>query len=446
MAKSTPINGISGRCVVQFAQVGANNQVSTAPVPFFDENQVVHESSKIEAQINGPKMATHVLQVRSPDYINKYLIPQLASSTPFLQYRLGISSGNSTVWLPFERHVILNDTIQVLPDSTSGPRVAFRTADLLWLLGFSHVRTHKGPISSMVSKLWTNTTSSLAANTIIEPTLIPGRGSTSDTAGVYYQSEDTDLEFIKDRLLPRAVSTSGRSGYRFFVLDDIFHFHTPGYGQSTSKAIKYSSNAPLANDLQVVDRSVEYAQNGSTGVAVYSYDPVTGTAKTLNSSPTNVAIFSTQRGGFNGLVTISGHIGQNLEIDEQSKAQHLYSVYRNETYDAELTLVSNLDLRLGDIVTLQVSAGQTRTAYSGYWEVTSHIFSVDNSALTTAVHLSRGEIDIPAGKTLSDPNGVAGATNELTPNIAPATAGSGGTPTPMPSQVSSGKVVQVTQQ
>ena len=427
MADSTSYN--IGRCVISIKQLDSSG--NHTDIPFFDENKMAHVKTVVESTINAPKIAVHTFQVSSPDYINSDLIPSLSTDLPFISFSLGIQSGKFTKWLPPERHIILNDTIQVLPDSTSGPLVSFRTADLLWLYGYSHVRVHKGPISDMVQAIWdilVGGTSQARDNTLIEPCINTGRGSTTDAAGVYYQSNDTDLNFLKTKLTVRARNTSQRSGYRFYVLDDYFHFHTPGYKQTAPKYLPYSNQSNGASNLEVSDRSVEYAQRGNSLVTAYAYNPLSGEFKGLDADPDNTAVFSTARGGYTGLVTMPVHVGQNLEIDELSKAQHLYSSYRNETYSASLVLPTNIDIRLGDIVDLQVAGkAGTKSAYSGLWEVQAHTFDVDNGTLLTKIRLGRGEIYVTSGINISDPNTGFTDTASLSPNLDP--AASAGTPT-----------------
>jgi hypothetical protein len=446
---SQAINGISGRCVVEFVQINSNGTVAKGiPDRFFDDDQIIHVSTTIEACINKPKMCVHVMQAKSPAYVNDTLIPNLLSSIPVLAMRFGITAGGSQKWLPYERHVILNDTIQVLPDAVNGPKVSFKTADWLWFFGYGHVRAHKGSISAIALHIWdllggnqnVNGGNQLntAPNAVVEDCLAPGRGNTTDTAGVYYQSAETDLDFLSTKLLPRAFSTEGKAGYRFFVLDDALHFHTPGYNQPVAKLISYSGNAPLAENLMVSDKSVEYAQKGGTGVVAYTHDPLTGFSQPLVSDPLDVAIFANTRGQYGSTPAQNGqqslnvavtyamsHIGQNLAIDEKTKIQHKYANYRTESYSATLSLKSNIDVHLGDIVDLYVagSAGK-RNAYSSYWEVQKIVYAIDLGVLTTHLTLGRGELLVNQDKVALDPNTGASTadtspTTNLKPNIAP---------------------------
>ena len=417
------INGIIGRCIIQFAQVGPNNVVSSDNAPFFDETKMAHEMSVIESTINGYKTASHVFQVTSTSYVNTDLIPKMAGSNPFVQVRVGLNLGGTTKWLPFERHIILNDTISVMPDSVSGPKVSFRTVDALWALGYNHVRVHKGTISDMVTKLWND---NIGGNVLVEPCVTPNRGSSIDATGVYYQSNCTDLDFIIGKLTPRAISTSLKSGYRFYMLDDTMHFHTSGYGQNVPKIVQYTGAGPLVNNMMIEDRSIEYDQMGSNGVVVYSYDPVNGLPLNIQSASNGVAIFGNSRGSYSGTpTTIYGHIGPNLAVDENSKAQSIYAAWRTESYTGSITLQSNIDVRLGDIIDVRISSG---SAYGGLWEVIKHVMTIDNGVLTTAIKFCRGEINVKAGTQVNDPLASAVTTGKLVPNIQPYKGSGNNTP------------------
>jgi len=86
--------------------------------------------------------------------------------------------------------------------------------------------TDKAYSNSLISEIVAEIAHRNKLQAVLSPT--EGRGD-------YWQRCESDIEFIRKRLLPLAVGTDGRKDFMFYIDGDILHFHPPDLKQQPAK-------------------------------------------------------------------------------------------------------------------------------------------------------------------------------------------------------------------
>ena len=143
--------------------------------------------------------------VRDP-HNEKKLAPlkkAFGSGDPKIQVRLGIGSpGGVMNWLPWQKHTIYKYGASLVGQAKeTGWITTMKSRDALWSASrFNKITTRKGKVSDIVSQI----AGENEMGTFIEPTSSP--------AWTFVQSRMSDVQFIQERMVPRAVNGSGRGG------------------------------------------------------------------------------------------------------------------------------------------------------------------------------------------------------------------------------------------
>jgi hypothetical protein len=241
---------------------------------------------------------------------------------------------------------------------------------------------HKGKISSIVQAI----VALYDQEAVIEET---------NYEGFYIQSFQSDLDFLRNRMLYRAKSLRGIGNYQMFVKDGIVHFHPPDY-RADLKLIRYFKGP--GTDLLKSDQGQIMLDKGVAGVRFVSYSPFGGQFKEIVTDRTKTLKFGNVIPDIERLkgaeVNYPHHITLNPEVEVQALADNFYEDARLNTYEVELTIPNTLALRHGDILFLDISASQERTSdWSGYYYVTKTTIAYLRGAISMRAVLRRGELN-----------------------------------------------------
>lgn len=354
----------------------------TESVPVLSQEVLLNRAEVTEV-CDGITSAVFTIQSATRNYVDNLLKKAQSEKTPTVRWRIGIGFPDGVAeWMPWQEHVIRSSSSALVGlGVASGYLTIIHTSDLLWEIDYiNRTVARKGKISDIVQAI----ADSYSLPSVIEPT---------KTDGLYYQSFSSDYEFVKMRMVPRALNDKNRGNYQFYLRDGTLHFHTIDYRAELKNFVYYGS--PGSN-LTSQDFSQELIDAGSAGVRVVYYDPYTGkfgtelskpeqTLRLGNTSPDLTSLAGAER---NIMLTI----GTNRDIDSTSIASNTFEFAKSGMYTLNLTIPKTIFFRANDLcrVTIQPNSGQVPPS-SGTYQVFKIIHNVDKSSITSEVLMRRGE-------------------------------------------------------
>jgi len=285
-------------------------------------------------------------------------------------------------WNPWQELIIRQPISKI---EGMGPSAGYYTtivaSDLLWEINrINRVVSRKGKVSDIVQ----NIADSYGLPAVIEPTKYEG---------LWVQSYISDYEFIRWRMLYRALNDKGRGNYKFFMRDNVLHFHTIDY-QTTIKEFAYYLSQ--SSRLVLTDVSQEMLEEGAGGYRYVVHDPYSGIMQEVLEDRTKVLVLGNEapRGyDIKGIQrNVMFHVGSNRSPEALALATSRYEDAKTQAFKVELTIPKSLFFQAGDIVNLVVNpvSGQT-TPTSGYYLVPKVIHVIDRTSIVSAISFERGE-------------------------------------------------------
>jgi hypothetical protein len=369
---------VEGKVFVEVEIRLPNNKV----IPF-DSVNAIHVKSVITESLSGP--AVHELTVKAPstDYMDGVIRFSQSQGTPKIRYRIGVGSAGNSAYLPWQNHLI-KTPVAILEGMGNGAGHMCRidTHDNLFTISrATKVAAHRGKISSIVQKI---AESNGLTESVIEET---------KDEGMWIQSFSDDLEFIRSRLLHRAVNSKGRGNYNFYIQDNVVHFHTPDYQAALKDVVYYGANM---TGLTQIDDSQSMLEFGASGVKLMVHDPYTGQMKEVSSDPSKALKLGNVMNLLNKVVgadmNVPFHLSTNSPSEAENIAQSLYEKARSQTLSLKLNVTKSIFIRVGDIVRIGISPSPNKTTvWSGTYLVTGSKSIIDGGALVSSFILKRGE-------------------------------------------------------
>lgn len=356
---------------------------STETVPFVGGSISLIHSSLSHPTI-GYAVYKHYLNAPSFDYVDKLLQTAMVDGTPVMRCRIGIGSGEKLDWLPWQVHTITSyKAVPLGFGAATGHMVEITSCDVLWVMDkVNRVAPHKGKLSDIAKAI----IDQYDHESVIEET---------NYEGFYIQSFQSDLDFLRNRVMHRAKSMRGVGNYQLFVKDGIVHFHPPDY-RTDLKAMRYFKGP--GTDLLKRDQGQTMLDKGVAGVRFVSYSPFGGQFKEIVTDRNKTLKFGNvipdiER--FQGAeINFPHHVTLNPETEIQALADNFYEDARLNTYEVELTIPNTLQLRHGDILFLDISPSQERTSdWSGYYYVTRTTTAYLRGSISMRTVLRRGELN-----------------------------------------------------
>jgi hypothetical protein len=354
----------------------------------FDQEKIAFVEATIQDSVLGQHQAEHLFRSGDPALLSA-LKNAMAGANPVLLFRLGFG-GDVPLWLPWQRHLITDyfSRAQGIGTNAGHVLVIKTEGELTRMSRGSKVVARKGTISGIVQSIAQST----GLEAVVEPT---------DGEFVLIQSFLDDTQFIRERLLDRAINKQGKGGYFFFIRDNVLHFHTLDY-QGSVKHVDYY--ADFSGNFDAMDRSQNPVlwHAGITGVCVVLHDPYTGQSKEVDSDPAKAVRLADSIYQFDavegGNVTVPYHLSTNPVVEANAIAQARYQRARLATFKTELTLFKSILIRHGDLLNLNLDQQNNRTSeYSGYHYVVSTTHAIKQGKVTSVYTLNRGETQTKRG-------------------------------------------------
>lgn len=364
----------------------------TQTKPLLDKTAILQRADITET-CGGISHATFVIQSATRDYVDKLLKEAQSDVTPRVRWRLGIGFPDGiSEWLPWQDHIIKSsgNGLEGL-GIASGYLTVLNTADLLWEINrVNRVAARKGKISEIVSAI----IGSYKLPSVVEPT---------KSNGLYYQSYISDHEFIRNRMVPRALNDRDRGNYQFYMRDGTVHFHTIDYQSELKEFVYYASPG---TKLSHHDHAQELIDVGAAGVRVIYYDPYTGLYGAINSNPEKTLRLSNTAPDTSKLEGVQRNIpvtmGTNRMIDPTTIAANEFESAKAGIYTLNLQVPKTLFFRPNDLCRVVIQPdSQEVPPSSGTYQVYRVHYIVDKNSLVTEAVLRRGEY-LTKGNTQSD--------------------------------------------
>lgn len=341
--------------------------------------------------VNGSASVT--LTTTSTDYVNSTLRLASVNGTPIVKLRFGVGTPDRIAWIPWQTHLILGfEAVTEGFGTTTGYDINIITGGLFHLIDrATHTASFRGSISSVVQ--------TIANRNNVESAVIE---DTSDT-GLWIQSFQGDISFVRKRLIARARSTRRRGDYHFYARDGVIHFHSTDY-QARIIDLNYDGSAHAS--LTLADLSQKQVPHGAAGVTMIGYDPYAGKSRTSQSIPDDALRLGNiipQLSNAAGVTrTMRMHFSENGPNELPIIAQNAYESARSESFKLVLNMDRSGILRAGDILRINLASNTTRTsAWTGTYLVASGSHTITNGAIRSVYALERGEMNqaknAPAG-------------------------------------------------
>ena len=369
---------IEGRSVVELELRLPNNKV----IPF-DKLNVIHISSTISESLKNATRHNLVVRSATVDFVDSLVRFAQSKGTPKVRYRLGIGIPGQTVYLPWQEHVIVdfNAGLEGI-GKTAGHFFRATLGDYLYtIMRHTKVAARRGKISDIVTQI---AKENGLTNTVIEPTV---------GEGLWIQSYVDDVEFIRRRMVPRAINSKGRGNYNLYVQDNVLHFHTPDY-QAPLKELVYYQGGNIS--LFQIDESQAKLEMGASGVRLIVYDPYTAQTREVGSNPDkalrlgNVMHQLTNVQGAD--LNVPYHLSTNAPSEAENMAQTMYENARAQILGIKLEITRSIYLRVGDILRIVIAPTSTNaTPWSGTYLVTEAGYTIEQGASVAVFYIKRGE-------------------------------------------------------
>jgi hypothetical protein len=373
-----PVTAEGSAFIEAHVRVPGSNEL----VPFFTPDMSFVEAIVTET-VDDISTWEITVQSSSRNFVDNLLKNASAGATPRIRVRLGIGSlTGEMLWQPWQELIVRQPVSKIEGlGNSAGYYTTVIASNLLWEINrINRVIARKGIVSKIVQDI----ADFYGLPSVIEPTKYEG---------MWFQSYISDFEFVKWRMLYRALNDKGRGNYKFFMKDNVLHFHTIDY-QTELKTFGYETSSGIS--LILTDASQESLVDGSGGYRYVSHDPYSGIMKEFledrskvlllgNESPRNYNIKGVQK-------NVMFHVGSNSSPEVLALATSRYEDAKSSAFRAELIMPKSLFFHAGDIVNLIVnpSKGQT-TPTSGYYYVPKLVHRLNKTSIVTAVTFERGE-------------------------------------------------------
>jgi len=378
VAVTSANQNVEGRAVVDVELRLPNNKF----VPF-SSLSVIHVKSVIEESVKGT--STHELFVRAPttDYVDSVIRAAQSQGSPFVRYRIGIGLPGQMSYLPWQ-DMILPDFSAPIEGvgKTAGHFVRMMLKDNLFTFSrATKTAARRGLVSDVVKQI---ASENQIANTVIEPTV---------GQGLWIQSFVDDVDFIRTRMVPRAINAKGRGAYNFYFQDGALHFHTPDYQAQLKDLVYYQVDNFGLTQLDETQNMLEF---GASNVRVVTYDPYTATFGEIVSDPTK----SLRLGNvLTPVASVQGaelnypfHLSTNTAQEASNLAQAIYDNARMQTLGLKIDIARSIFLRVGDLVQVTISPSQSKNSvWSGVYFVTNACYTIESGTLISNFVVKRGE-------------------------------------------------------
>jgi hypothetical protein len=367
-----------GRAIVEVELVLPNGKI----IPFSQIN-ISHISSSLRESIK--KTSDHILTVRSPtiDYVDTLLRYAQSQGTPLINFRIGIGFPSQIIFLPWQQYTMTHFVAahEGLGES-AGHFVTITLKDALYNISRNtSVAAYRGLISDIVNRIIIEDGISDA---VVEPTV---------GEGLWVQNFVDDEDFIRNRLMMRAVNDKGRGNYNFYVQDNIVHFHSPDYQAQLKQLVYYQANTMKLSQL---DESQNMLELGEANVRVIAYDPYTATASEIISDPTRALRLGNVIHTFDDLQGVDLHYPYHLSIntvlEAKNMAQSIYEKARSQAMGLLIEVARTIFLRVGDFVQVGITpSGNKSSVWSGVYQVVDSATEIKQGAMVTSFIVKRGE-------------------------------------------------------
>lgn len=350
----------------------------------------IHHSSKIFETTDGISTATHILQSNNVAYFDNMLREISAKGTPRIAFRIGyITNGNSQCQ-PLQTHILV-DHKSIPQGVDSGHFIQLRTADPQFELRRSNrVKSHKGDVSTIVK----NIAKENNLKAVVEQAKGGVSGDPTETVGLI-QSYESDASFIRNRLLPRAVSLNGIGNYKFFFRDGVLHFHTVDFSTSSKNITLFSQDG--ISDVLQMDNTQMMILDGSAGTRALIYSPLDGRLSEFKSNPESVLNFAKFKQDLEAnpelTVPLFYHTNESWQkTDMENMTQSMFSKAYAGMFKLRMRLPNAPDTRAGDILDINITTNEARTStWSGKYFVTDVKHVIAGGAIMSEFTLERGE-------------------------------------------------------
>jgi hypothetical protein len=372
--QTNQIRSFSGKFVIQLAKVPDPSQLLLG-------SSTVYLNGKCESIINLPKLWTHVVQAYSRNEFDSLDALLNTQKSPKIWLRYGVTDGSNSFFTEWEPQVLVS--VRTQPSSTPsvahGFAVTIVTADLLYTMAKNErVSSRKGKVADIVT--------SIALENGFEKTAI------EPTQGDYalIQSFESDLDFIRDRLLSMASNKDGASQFLLYAKGSFLHFHTPNYQVGGVYAFDYGSPSNTLTSVSLTNKVNTNEHTKASGVKLVAFDPLTGKTTVWETRPDLELSLANTLPQVEGAVYARKHVGQNQLTALYNESQSSYVDVKDEMHEVSFLVDNYPFIGVGDMISAQF-VNATGDPWSGFYYVRFARHEVKNAQVTSFYSLMRGE-------------------------------------------------------
>lgn len=350
----------------------------------FNAQVVTFIDAEIKDSVFTSSTGLHTFRTLDPAFLES-VKEAMTNADPVMRFRLGFGTPNQPYWLPWQKHIIVNYFAKFEGiGNAAGHLLVFSTAnDLVRMERSNKVVARKGTVSDIVKTI----ASENKLDAVVEPT---------DGKFMIYQCFLDDTRFVRQRLLPRAMTAKGRGGFYFFIRDNVLHFHTPDY-QGDVRAMNYYDVFGTGLTVQDTSQEPELWDNGIAGIRVIALDPYTAETQEIESKPDNALRLADSIYQYsavnNGQWNMPYHMSFNPLSEVNAIAQYQYAISRQQAFHCTVSVDKTIVIRHGDLLNLSITQqNQKASSHSGYYYVNEALHIVKKEAVNSTYVLERGEL------------------------------------------------------
>jgi hypothetical protein len=221
---------------------------------------------------------------------------------------------------------------------------------------------------------------------------------------------ESAYKFIKETLLPQAVNTKGKGGYKaFFDRKGGFHFHTPDFAHANEKHYTFARNASgVVVSFAPTDTGVFASLLGGGNASVEGVDARKG-ASTQNTADSATGVDNAGHTTFDGATaTKSGAAGvahrelvvARTEKETERRAKSMHDTATELFYSAELMVHGTHEIEILDFVVVDyIKKDGGKHFLSGRFKVFGLTQTVGQEGWETKMELHRGGVSSVVGST-----------------------------------------------
>jgi hypothetical protein len=195
-------------------------------------------------------------------------------------------------------------------------------------------------------------------------------------------------------LVVRAINGSGRGGFRYYVQDNVLHFHTLDYSATLRIANIFSLPGTVTN---LTTRVRDAVDEGAPGVRILGIDPYEGQAYSFDSDSNKLTIHGNQTPDLKplGPLVVGRHPSWNKTDELKAIVQSIYDSAHIGLMGCVAYVEKGYPVQLNDLIrVVYQSSSAQQSPWGGLYSVAGVTHTVEKGVANSVIRMERGEFQV----------------------------------------------------